>query len=313
MVVGVDPGWRADEVVRVAAREAERRQTQLAIVAVARRSQDTSHSVQGLRADDGWTESVARRALADAYDVLGPATERVRTTTYCLWEDEVGPGRHPLSGAQILVVGSRGRHGRLAFGPTSVSRVLLKAVRCPVLAVPAGYPVDDAGHGGAVLTGVGDRPWDRDVLRMAATEAAHRDEALHLLHAYVPRFDETLSRGLRRAEDLVATVTEGLDPGPATSVSVLLTQDSPAVALLREAEHASLVVVGSRPGALSGLVLESVSRAVLESARCPVLVVQRGEPVAEAADPADVADVADVTDGVLNVSAADAPATEATR
>jgi nucleotide-binding universal stress UspA family protein len=199
-------------------------------------------------------------------------------------------------------VGSRGRHGRIAFGPTSVSRVLLKAVYCPVLAVPAGYLGDDAGQG-AVLTGVGDRPWDRDVLRMAAAEAAHRNEALHLLHAYVPRFDETLSRGLRRAEDLVASVTEGLDPGPATSVTVLLTQDSPAVALLRQAEHASLVVIGSRPGALSGLVLESVSRAVLEAGRCPVLVVQRGEPVDTGAE---------VGAGAVDVAAAGAPS-EATR
>jgi hypothetical protein len=39
------------------------------------------------------------------------------------------------------------------------------------------------------------------------------------------------------------------------------------------------MVIGSRPGALSGLVLESVSRAVLDAATCPVLVVPRGERV----------------------------------
>jgi nucleotide-binding universal stress UspA family protein len=245
---------------------------------VARRSGATGHSVEGWRAEDGWTESAARRALADAFDGLGTVTSRVPTTTTCLWEDEVTPERHPLSCAEILVVGSRGRHGRLAFGLTSVSRALLKAAHCPVLTVPPGHGTGGTPAHRAVLVGVGDHPWDRDVLLTAVAEAAHRDSSLHVLHAYVPRFDDTLSRGLSRAEAAVATVTEGIDPGPGTSVSVLLTQDAPAVALLREAEHALLVVIGSRPGALSGLVLDSVSRAVLDAARCPVLVVQRGEP-----------------------------------
>jgi nucleotide-binding universal stress UspA family protein len=129
------------------------------------------------------------------------------------------------------------------------------------------------------VAGLGEHPWDHTVLRTAVDEAAHRGCDLHLLHAYVPRFDETLSRGLHRAQDVVAAAIEGLDPGPATSVSVLLTQDSPATALVRQSERAALVVIGSRPGALAGLILDSVSRAVLDSARCPVLVVQRGEPV----------------------------------
>ena len=73
---------------------------------------------------------------------------------------------------------------------------------------------------------------------------------------------------------------------------MLLTQDAPAKALLQESGHASLVVIGSRPGALSGLLLDSVSRAVLEAATCPVLVVQRGE----AADTIDTAEDAGAVD-----------------
>jgi nucleotide-binding universal stress UspA family protein len=291
VVVGIDPGWRADDVVRVAAREAARRGAPLAVVAVARRSGDTSHNVEGLRADDGWSEAVARRALADAYDALGQETQRVRTTTSCLWKDEVTPAKHPLSAAELLVVGTRGRHGRLAFGLTSVSRLLLKSVQCSVLAVPPGYH-DDGSRRGAVVAGIGDHPWDRAVLRTAVDEAERRALDLEVLHAYVPRYDETLTRGLRRAEDRVAEATEGLDPGPGTTVSVLLTQDAPASALLQESGHASLVVIGSRPGALSGLVLDSVSRAVLEAAGCPVLVVQRGAPMPDesaATSPADAA------------------------
>lgn len=280
VVVGVDPGLRADGIVRAAAREAARRGATLAIVAVARRSKSSARSLEGLAADDGWSEAAARRALAEAYDALGGEVGRVPTVTRLLWDAETGPDSEPLAGAQLLVVGSRGRNGRLAFGLTSVSRKLLKAVRSPVLAVPepvAAVPWA-ADAPGPVVAGVGEHPWDAAVLATAAREAAARGTDLQLVHAYVARMDETLTAGLRRAAQHATRATEGLDPGPGTSVTLMLTQEHPAAALLQQARDAQLVVIGSRPGALSGLVLDSVSRAVLEAPPCPVLVVQRGEP-----------------------------------
>ena len=286
VVVGVDPGWRLDGVVRSAAREAQRRDAELAIVAVVRRSVDTGRSPAGLAADDGWSESVARRALADARDALGDLAGRVPCTTYCLWKNELGPGTPPLGTAELLVVGSRGRGGRVAFGLNSVSRALLKAVHCPVLTVPGSADASPASTGearGAVVAGIGDHPRDAAVLRTAAAEAARRGTDLHVVHAYVTQSGDTLTAGLRRGVAHATHAAEGLDPGPGTAVSLMLTQDAPATALLRQARGASLVVIGSRPGALSGLLLDSVSRALLESSSCPVLVVQRGEPVAPGA------------------------------
>jgi nucleotide-binding universal stress UspA family protein len=298
VVVGVDPGWRADGVVRTAAREAARRGATLAIVAVARRSKNPSLSAEGLAADDGWSEAVARRALADAYDALGDVTGRVTTVTTRLW-DETDPESEPLRSAELLVLGSRGRHGRLAFGLTSVSRKLLKAVRCPVLAVPepAAAAPWDADAPGPVVAGVGEHPWDAAVLTTAAREAAARGADLYLVHGYVARTDETLTAGLRRAAQHATHATEGLDPGPGTSVTLMLTQEAPATALLRQAHGAQLIVIGSRPGALSGLVLDSVSRPVLEAPPCPVLVVQRGEAAHPDQPARDVADVAAVDPG----------------
>jgi nucleotide-binding universal stress UspA family protein len=278
VVVGVDPGWRLDGVVRAAAREAERRGAELAIVAVARRSVDVGRSRTGQVAEDGWSESVARRALAEARNALGGFARRMRCVSYCLWDDEVGASVEPLRTAGLLVVGSRGRHGRVAFGLNSVSRALLKAVHCPVLTVPAA--ADDAGAaGGPVVAGVGDHPRDAAVLRTAAAEADRRGTDLYLVHAYVTQPGETLSTGLRRAVTHATLATDGLDTATRPTASLLLTQEAPATALLRQARDASLVVIGSRPGALSGLLLDSVSRALLESSPSPVLVVQRGEPV----------------------------------
>jgi nucleotide-binding universal stress UspA family protein len=294
VVVGVDPGWRLDGVVRAAAREAERRGTELAIVAVARHSVDTTRSPTGLVADDGWSQATAQRALTDARTALGDLTHRVPCTTYCLWKNELDPNTHPnthpLSTAQLLVVGSRGRGGRVAFSLNSVSRALLKAVHCPVLTIPGpgtGPGPAVTSHStdqtpGAVVTGIGDHPRDAAVLRTAAEEAARRGTDLHLIHAYLTQTGETLTTGLRRAlthATHAINATEGLHPAPGTTISLMLTQDTPATALLQQARTATLVVIGSRPGALSGLLLDSVSRALLESSPCPVLVVQRGTPV----------------------------------
>jgi nucleotide-binding universal stress UspA family protein len=145
-----------------------------------------------------------------------------------------------------------------------------------------------------VVAGLGEHPWDAAVLRTAAREAATRGTDLHLVHAYVARSDETLTEGLRRAAEHASRATAGLDPGPGTVTSLMLTQDSPATALLAQARDAALIVIGSRPGALSGLLLDSVSRAILESAACPVLVVQRGEPAASG--PAGTTDLTEQVD-----------------
>lgn len=50
---------------------------------------------------------------------------------------------------------------------------------------------------------------------------------------------------------------------------------APAAALLRLAADATLLVIGGRTGAPSGLVTGSVSDAVLEAVPCPVLAVPR--------------------------------------
>jgi nucleotide-binding universal stress UspA family protein len=62
---------------------------------------------------------------------------------------------------------------------------------------------------------------------------------------------------------------------PDVPVERLVTRDRPAHSLLEQAAHAQLVVVGSwGRGSFSGLVLGSVSHAVLHRARCPVAVVR---------------------------------------
>ena len=60
----------------------------------------------------------------------------------------------------------------------------------------------------------------------------------------------------------------------AVPVTTIVTPDAPAEALLGLADHAGLLVVGTRgPLAMARLALGSVSRAVLDDADVPVLLV----------------------------------------
>jgi nucleotide-binding universal stress UspA family protein len=86
------------------------------------------------------------------------------------------------------------------------------------------------------------------------------------------------------AEARVSTVLAAADLDPALPVSVEMTIVAPATALTTLVPDASMLVVGTRgPIALARLALDSVSRAVLDAATVPVLVVPRA-PVGSAGD-----------------------------
>jgi nucleotide-binding universal stress UspA family protein len=141
-------------------------------------------------------------------------------------------------------------------------------------------------RGGRIVVGFDGSEHSYRALHVACTEALLRGASLVVVHAYqygmfgtdpvggwsVDALEReahlTLEHAVRAASD------EGVE---AEGVAML---ESPAKALLREADGADLLVVGSRGrGKVAGALLGSVSTACVHHAPCPVLVVPASTPI----------------------------------
>ena len=144
-------------------------------------------------------------------------------------------------------------------------------------------------HGGIVVGVDGSNSAQR-ALHWAAEEAVRRGTNLVVLHAWSvpdsvrpdhldPAMFEAAGRTILKAATAILAGQGHVTP----PVRSLLIHDDAAPALLRAAQDAGLLVVGSRGrGGFVGLLLGSVSRRCVEHAPCPIAVVPSGsEPAGD--------------------------------
>jgi nucleotide-binding universal stress UspA family protein len=136
-----------------------------------------------------------------------------------------------------------------------------------------------------IVVGVDGSRGSEAALRFAAEEAALREATLRVVSAYhvpVPVYAGGLvpavglMTGFREiAEEIAvdaAAKVEHIDPD--VRVQKRICEGQPADELVREAEGADLLVVGSRGlGGFRSLLLGSVSQQVAHHAPCPVVIV----------------------------------------
>ena len=135
-----------------------------------------------------------------------------------------------------------------------------------------------------ILVGVDGSQGARRALRYAAAEAVLRGARLRIICAWrlpsqiyldgaLP--EETLEGFRFNAEQIVRDALREVElANPGLECEAAALEGQPADVLIREAEKASLVVVGNRGhGGFSSLLLGSVGQQVVHHAHCPVLVV----------------------------------------
>ncbi|AKK04198.1 universal stress protein [Corynebacterium epidermidicanis] len=186
----------------------------------------------------------------------------------------------------MIVMGSRGLGGLSGMVMGSVSAAVVSHAECPVVVVREDCNFEGVENG-PVVVGVDGSSVSAKATEFAFDEAAARDVELHAVHTWMDMQVQASLAGLAAAqqqwqvveEEQNALLSERLagfqETHPDVVVKKIVTRDRPVRALVDASENAQLLVVGSHGrGGFKGMLLGSTSRALLQSAPCPMMVVR---------------------------------------
>ena len=180
------------------------------------------------------------------------------------------------SGAELLVVGSRGLNALSRAVLGSVSASVLHHAAVPVAVVPASTQI--GGGVRRVLVGVDHSPESRRALRSAVDEATLHDAPLVPVHVHqhIATGEECVDLPALESSERASLRAAAVDAGAVeTSIEPEVVIGHPAASLEALARPDDLLVVGSRGrGGFSGLLLGSTSSQLAQHATAPVLVVR---------------------------------------
>ena len=289
IVVGVDGSPSSWVALRWAAHEAAMRNVVLTVVNVIDRPA-FDLVVLGGPAAPIQTEPTRRQQraaetiLADARAVVADSTESAARPEVCtqVFFAAAVPTLVELSrDAHLVVVGRRG-HGRLRrvlLG--SVSTGLLHHAWCPVAVIHDEAPFARQPWPLPVVLGVDGSAASELATAIAFDEASRRRVELVALHAWggIEQThigdDEWTARQDQAEQALAERLAGWQESYPDVAVRRRLVWQHPARHLLEEADSAQLVVVGNRGrGGFAGMLLGSVSTAVIQAAPVPVIVAR---------------------------------------
>lgn len=283
IVVGVDGSPTSHAAVRWSAREAVMRRVPIVLVHVIATDVTAAWAmaVPAAPLPDEYFQSLdrqARNVLAEA-EAVAKEAGAVDVTTQFVYAAPVLGLVDAAREADMVVVGSRGLGAvkRLLLG--SVSTGLLHHARCPVAVIAADVEHDRTD--GPVVVGVDGSRASQRAVEIAFEEASMRGAELVALHSWSDR-NESLhpyvdwSTVQGPAEETLAISLAGwCERYPDVTVHRESVFDRPVEHLVARSETAQLVVVGSHGrGGFAGMLLGSVSTAVVQAANSPVIVAR---------------------------------------
>lgn len=284
ILVAVDGSEESDAAITWATREAALRRVQLTLLHVVAPVVVGWPVGQLYSAMPDWQKGIADSVVAYARKTASESTEGSEPPpamrTELAYANVVSTLIDASKQARLVVVGSRGMGalGRLLLG--SVSSALVQHADCPVAVIRSG---EDAasGAGKAVVVGIDGSPASEAATAWAFDEASRRRVDLLAVHAWsdvgvFPVLGMDWQKRENKGEEILAERLAGWqEQYPDVHVQRSLVCDTPVKWLLEASEHAQLVVVGSRGrGGFPGMLLGSVSSAVVHSAKVPVIVVR---------------------------------------
>lgn len=183
--------------------------------------------------------------------------------------------------AQMVVVGSRGRHPLQRTLLGSVSTGLLHHAHCPVAVIHDAPYLSPERATLPVVVGVDGSSASDLATAIAFDEASWRGVDLIALHAYtdadvahLPSIELSAQQAIP-SETLSERLAGWREQYPDVTVHPRIVWNNPAHHLLEQSEAAQLLVVGSHGrGGFAGMLLGSVSTAIAHAARVPVIVAR---------------------------------------
>ena len=285
IVVGVDGSAHARQALRFALAEAALRGARVVVVGswaippLAATGVGMIPAFDLLRAElaDSASE-VLSRELAEVADVAAG----VEVEQHVAQGDAAGVLVEAAAGADLLVVGSRGRGGVTGTVLGSVSRACLHHAPCPVAVVHDAGPTERS----RIVVGVDGSPGASAALEWACAEARLRDVGVYVVCAYdepwgIASLGMSSAAAVAELRTALAADAEGaLDAAQATApegvgVTGEAVQGAAGPALVSASDGSALLVVGSRGrGGFKSLLLGSVSQYCAAQARGVVVVVR---------------------------------------
>ena len=289
VVVGVDGSGSALRAVRWGAAEAARRRVPLRLVIAF--GGKVHHVPVRPGVEGSYSEAMLERArlqLVTAGEVAQREGFGIEIEQQLIDGSPIQVLSTEARHAQLVVIGDRGltRMEGLLVGSVAVG--LAAHASCPVIVVRGDEREPSASALLPVVVGVDGSATSDAAIGFAFEAAAARSVSVVAVHTWSDAvFDPAMSAVMidweivEAEERQVLTEQVGVwaEKFPGVPVELVVTRDRPAHSLLERADRAQLVVVGCRGhGQMAGMLLGSVSNALVHRSPCPVAVVRPEAP-----------------------------------